>query len=249
MHVDNLEKSFGPEFRLGPLDLRIQAGEILGIMGPNGAGKTTLLRLIWGFLRPDAGQITAFGLHPHMDQIRLRLLSGYLSESPQFYGAMKVHRFLKFVSNFYEAWDTKRVESLLDQFRINPDTPIQNLSKGNRVKLGLISAVGHRPSLLILDEPTSGLDPVVRIDILDFIRGLARREGVCVLLSSHISDDLDQIADSVLMLHDGRVVEYAQTPLLLTKYGLPQLETIFLNAIGRVPKARNQHHTQGLERI
>src|SRR5262249_52626718 len=142
-------------------------------------------------------------------------------------------RFLQFISSFYEGWDVIRVQSLLDEMRIDPEMRIQNLSKGNRVKLGLISAIGHRPSLLILDEPPSGLDPLVRVDILDFIRKMAPQEGVCVVLSSHISDDLDQIADSVLMLNEGQVVEYSATGSLLQKYSSSQLEAVFLHAIGR----------------
>ena len=114
---------------------------------------------------------------------------------------------------------------------------IETLSKGTRIKLGLISAVGHRPSLLILDEPTSGLDPLVRLDILRFLKDLAREENVSILLSSHISDDLDQIADSVLMLNKGRLVEYARASSLIDKYGQPRLEGIFIAAIG------NQHHS------
>jgi ABC-2 type transport system ATP-binding protein len=208
--IEALEKFLGA-FRLGPLDLRVRAGEILGIMGPNGAGKTTLLRLAWGFLRPDRGSIRIFGLQPHLEQIRLRLRAGYLSEKPQLYNGLTASRFLQFVSSFYEGWDLARVQSLLEGFRIDPEMPVQNLSKGNRVRLALISAVGHRPSLLILDEPASGLDPLARVDILDFIRKMAREEHVCVVLSSHVSDDLDQIADSVLMLNEGRVVEYSPT--------------------------------------
>ena len=237
IRIEALEKCLG-KFRLGPLDLQLEVGEILGIMGPNGAGKTTLLRLAWGFLKPDSGSIRIFGLQPHLDQIRLRLQSGYLSDDPQFYPALKASQFLQFVSNFYDGWDSKRVQMLLEEFRMDPETRIGNLSKGNRVKLGLVSALGHRPSLLILDEPTSGLDPLLRADILDFIRGLARHENVSVLLSSHISDDLDQIADSVLMLNDGKVVEYSQLGSLLQKYRLAQLETVFLHAIGRLPQTR-----------
>ena len=96
---------------------------------------------------------------------------------------------------------------------------------------------GHRPALLILDEPTSGLDPLVRLDILGFLRDLAREENVSILLSSHISDDLDQIADSILMLNKGRVVEYGRALFLLDKYGQLRLETIFVHAIG------HQHHS------
>lgn len=231
IEIRHLEKSF-PKFRLGPLSLMVESGEILGIMGPNGAGKTTLLRLVWGFLRPDSGSISVFGYAPHLHQVRIRLNAGYVSESPHFYGSLKAFRFLEFVSTFYDHWSWERVHTLLDQFRIDPESPIEKLSKGNRMKLGLISAVGHRPSLLILDELTSGLDPLCRMEILTFIRKLSREAGVSVVLSSHISDDLDRIADSVLILNDGGIVEYSQLPKVTSKYGLSQLEDIFLRAIG-----------------
>lgn len=236
IRTEQLSKSFKGGFRLGPLDLRVAPGEVLGIMGPNGAGKTTLLRLLWGFMRPDAGRISVFGLQPHLEQVKVRLCAGYLSENPQFYSALTAKQFLEFVGNFYNGWDHTRIRLLLEQLGVRADLRIEQLSKGNRVKLGLISAVGHRPSLLILDEPTSGLDPLVRLDILNFLRKLAREENVSIVLSSHISDDLDQIAESVLMLHRGRVVEYAAASSLLDKYAQSQLEKIFVTAIG------NQHH-------
>jgi ABC-2 type transport system ATP-binding protein len=235
VRTEQLSKSYKGVFRLGPLDLRVAPGEILGIMGPNGAGKTTLLRLLWGFIRPDSGSIFIFGMQPHLEQVKIRLRAGYLSENPQFYSALTGRQFLQFVANFYEGWDSRRTDHLLEKFGVQSDLKIEKLSKGNRIKLGLISAVGHRPALLILDEPTSGLDPLVRLDILGFLRSLAREENVSILLSSHISDDLDQIADSVLMLNQGRVVEYARASFLLDKYGRMRLETIFVEAIGNRP--------------
>jgi ABC-2 type transport system ATP-binding protein len=237
VRTEQLSKSFKGIFRLGPLDLRVAPGEILGIMGPNGAGKTTLLRLLWGFMRPDSGSISVFGMQPHLEQVKVRLRAGYLSENPQFYPALTARQFLRFVGNFYDGWDAARTDRLLEKFGVESDLKIEKLSRGNRIKLGLISAAGHRPALLILDEPTSGLDPLVRLDILAFLRDLAREETVSILLSSHISDDLDQIADSILMLNKGRVVEYGRALFLLDKYGQLRLETIFVHAIG------HQHHS------
>lgn len=234
--VQELSKSFKGVFQLGPLDLRVAPGEVLGIMGPNGAGKTTLLRLLWGFIRPDSGSISVFGFEPHLEQVKVRLKAGFVSENPATYDTLTARQFLRFVGNFYERWDSEWTDGLLKDFAVNPDLKTEQLSRGNRRKLSLISAVGHRPSLLILDEPTSGLDPLVRTDILRFLKGLARKEGVSILLSSHISDDLDQIADSILMLNKGQIVEYARASFLLEKYSLPRLEAIFVHAIG------NQHH-------
>jgi ABC-2 type transport system ATP-binding protein len=237
VEVRRLYKTFKGDFQLGPLDLRVAPGEILGVMGPNGAGKTTLLRLLWGFMRPDSGVVNVFGMQPHLEQVKVRLRAGHLAENPPIYPALTARQFLRFIGGFYDGWDVKRTESLLERFSVGPDLKVEKLSKGNRVKLGLISALGHRPSLLILDEPTSGLDPIVRADILALLTSLAREENVSILMSSHISDDLDQIAHTVLMLNNGRVIEYAGVSLLLEKYNLQRLEAIFVRALG------HQHHS------
>ena len=238
--IQALSKTFHGVFQLGPLDLRVAPGEVLGIMGPNGAGKTTLLRLVWGFIRPDAGSLHVFGMQPHLEQVKVRLKAGYISENPPSYDSLTARQFLRFVGNFYERWDAERTEELLVRFDVEPDQRVRNFSRGNRIKLSLISALGHRPSLLILDEPTSGLDPIVRADILSFLKELARGEDVSIMLSSHISDDLDRIADSVLMLNNGKIVEYARASFLLDKYSLPKLEAIFIHALD------NQHRSKRL---
>ena len=237
IRTEQLSKSFKGVFRLGPLDLRVARGEILGVMGPDGAGKTTLLRLLWGFTRPDQGCIYIFGLQPHLEQMKVRLRAGYVSDNPPFYSALSARQFLRFIGHFYDGWDANRTDTLLEHFGVHPDTKMEKLSQGDRIKVGIISAVAHRPSLLILDEPTSGLEPLIRQEILKFLQNLAREEAVSILLSSHISDDLDQIADSVLMLSNGRAVEYALASCLLDKYGQSRLEDVFVSAIG------NKHHS------
>jgi ABC-2 type transport system ATP-binding protein len=208
-------------------------------MGPNGAGKTTLLKLIWGFLRPDQGSVQVFGLTPHLDQLNVRLRSGYMAESTQFYGWMKAWKFLEFTACFYDTWEPEWVSELSGRFSVDLDKRIDQLSRGNRAKLALMAATAHRPRLLLLDEPTSGLDPIVRIDILEFLNDLSRNDGTAIVLSSHITDDLDQIAHKVLMLHEGRCVEFAPAAVLLRQYNLPKLETVFLHAIGKIPE--NNH--------
>jgi len=211
VHTEQLSKSFKDVFQLGPLDLRVAAGEVLGVLGPEGAGKTTLLRLVWGFMRPDQGRIFVFGMQPHLNQVNVRRRAGYLSESPQFCTALTARQFLQFVGNFYDGWEETHACRLLEQFGMHPDSKVEKLSQGNRIKLGLVSAVGHHPSLLILDEPTLGLDSLDRLEILHFLSRLAREQHVSILISSHISDDLGHIADSILTLNNGRVVEYVRT--------------------------------------
>jgi ABC-2 type transport system ATP-binding protein len=204
--AEQLFKQFNSGFRLGPLDLRVAPGEILGVMGPGGSGKTTLLRLLWGFMRPDDGNISIFGMPPHLEQVKVRLKAGYLPENRSIYSSFTPRQFLRFVGNFYPSWDEYRAETLLKQLEVDPDLPIETLAQGDLIKVNLISAVGHRPSLLILDEPT------LCLDTLWLLKFLARREKVSILLSSDISDDLDHIADSILMLNHGRTVHYARNP-------------------------------------
>jgi ABC-2 type transport system ATP-binding protein len=227
IQTEQMRKAFNGKFRLGPLDLRVAPGEILGVMGPEGAGKTTLLRLLWGLLRPDKGSISIFGMEPHKDYVDIRLRAGYVWDIPYLYPALAARQFLLFIGSFYDSWQRRRTFQLLDEFGIDADGPIGSLSKSDRMKLLIVSAVGHRPSLLMLDEPTSGLDPAVRIDILDFLRRLAREENTSIVITSQIGDDLDHLAESILMLKEGSVIEYARASDLLIKYKQSRLEGIF----------------------
>ena len=179
--------------------------------------------------------MSVFGRSPHLEQVWIRLRAGYMSESPHFYGWMTARRFLAFIAGVYPSWDWGQANRLLEEFGLTGDRKVEELSKGNRIKLDLVAAVAHRPQLLMLDELTAGLDPLVRVDILGFLENLVRHEGAGIVMSSHVSDDLDRIADSVLMLHEGTVKEYAPAKVLLEKYNHSQLEAVFLDAIGRVP--------------
>ena len=239
--LEQIVKRRGDNFTLGPIDLNLVPGEILGVMGPIGAGKTTLLRILWGFLRPDEGRVLVFGRIPHLEQVWIRMRAGYITESPAFFEGMTGIRFLEFMSGFYPPWDWEHAYRLIDRFGLEVDKSVTALSRENRVKLGLIAAVTHRPRLLILDEPASGLDPVARIDFLDALRQISVQEETAVVLSSHESDDLDRIADTVLMLHNGQVVEYAATHVLVERYSQTRLEEVFHHAIGRIPAVGAAH--------
>ena len=240
IEINDVFKARGPSFSLGPLNLTLSPGEILGIMGPNGAGKTSLLRLLWGFLRPDQGSIAVLGLTPHLDQIQMRRQAGFVGDATRFYEWMSANEFLAFVSGFYPTFDDQQAQQLLDRLDLEGTTRIERLSRGGRVKLALISALAHHPELVILDEPTSGLDPLVRADVLAILQDMAAH-GVGVVLSSHLSSDLDRVADSVLMLDHGRSIEYGPANALRNKYSHGQLEEVFLNAIERVPSSGPAH--------
>jgi ABC-2 type transport system ATP-binding protein len=207
IRAESVVKRQGHQFKLGPVDLALSSGEVLGILGDHGAGKTTLLRLIWGFLRPDQGTVSVFHLQPHLNQLSVRQRAGYLSASPNFDVCLTVRRHIQFISQFYDGWNEATVEILLDRFRIDAGTCVRELSESAKIKLALISAAGHNPFLLLLDDPMARLDALARKEIPEFLRALASERGTGVVVSAERSSDLSQWTDSTLTLIDGRIQE------------------------------------------
>jgi len=207
IRTESVVKRQGHQFKLGPIDLALRSGEVLGIIGERGAGKTTLLRLIWGFLRPDQGMVSVCHLQPHLDQMSVRRMTGYLPESPSFDGGTTARRHLEFMSRFYEGWNEATADLLLEQFGIDPRMCVHELSEGAKIKLALISTVGHNPYLLLLDDPMARVDGVVRNEISEFLRTQATEHGTGVLVSAQRPGDLAQLTDSTLTLINGRTLE------------------------------------------
>lgn len=207
LKTEQVSKTLEGTLRLGPLDLGLDPGKILGVIGPFGSGKTTLLRLLWGFLRPDAGRIWVFGMQPHLNQVRVRLKTGYVSANPSFWPSLTVKQHLRITGNFYEGWEESRTDQFLNEFGIDPNAVPDHVAPGERVKIALTSALGHDPSLLIIDEPTSGLDAGSRTQILHFLKRLATNAGTSIVLSAESADDLNQITDSTLILNPLRIVD------------------------------------------
>jgi len=208
MHLiktESVVKRQNAEFQLGPVNLLVRSGEILGVTGEHGAGKTTLLRLIWGFLPTDQGIVSVFHRQPHLHQISIRRRTGYLPESPCFEIQSTARHHLEFVSHFYEGWDKANVDALLDQFQIDPDARIQELSMSCRIKLALISAAGHNPFLLLLDNPMMQLETQDWNEISHFLRALTSKRGTGVVVSAQRSSDLLGLSDSIITLIDGKI--------------------------------------------
>jgi ABC-2 type transport system ATP-binding protein len=207
IRAEQISKRFDGTFRLGPLDFRVAAGEIFGVAGTNSTGKTTLLKLLWGLMKPDQGHIAIFGMQPHLNQLRLRRFAGYLSQDPRCHSHCTATQFLRFVGHFYDGWEEKYACALLNDFDIDPEAKLHALSKGDRMKLGIVAAASHRPHLLLLDEPVSGVDAESCLQILDFLRTLAREKRASIVVSCMARGALDGIADSILMLppFDSRV--------------------------------------------
>ena len=187
-------------FTLGPLDMIVPTGMVTGFVGPNGAGKTTAIKAMLGMVGIDAGSISVLGGAPGARHGRIGVVLDRLALSRD-WTAVSAARSLE---RFYPDWDRDLLDDLLTRLDVPARVKIKDLSRGQGVKLQLALALAHRPELLILDEPTSGLDPVARLDVLDVLRDFLVEEGRTILFSTHITSDLEQIADHLHIIGAGR---------------------------------------------
>lgn len=200
----SVEKRY-PGFTLGPVDLTVPAGSIVGLVGENGAGKTTLLKLLTGINPADAGEITLLGGAP--GDLASRADLGVVFEDAYFYESMTAKQIGKSLAGIFGGrWDGEAYRGLLARFGLDAAKTVKTYSRGMRMKLSLATALAHHPHLLVLDEATAGLDPVVRGEMLDLFLDFIQDESRSILISSHITSDLEQVADSIAYLHRGRLL-------------------------------------------
>ena len=204
--VRNLCKHY-PAFELHDVSFSIRASSIMGLIGRNGAGKTTTIKSILRLVRPDGGSVEFLGQPVDDDAAALRREAGYVSGDLCYYPRKRLSQLTAVTRSFYSAWDSARYEALLRRFSLDDSKRVCELSAGMKVKYQLACALSHGAKLLILDEPTSGLDPVSRDDLLDLLRSLCEQDGVSILISTHITSDLDACADDVTYLQNGTVAQ------------------------------------------
>lgn len=194
------------DFSLRDIDLRLPAGEVMGLVGVNGAGKSTLLRLLMGLIRADRGDVDVLGQRLPQAQVAVKHDIGYASDDMRLYPGQSLRWHMDFIRSIYRNWDEQYAQNLLQRFDLRPAQLLGGYSHGQRVKALLLLLFARRPRLLLLDEPTTGLDPVARGEVLDAIADVLRDERRAVLFSSHNTADVEQLADSITFLHRGRVV-------------------------------------------
>jgi ABC-2 type transport system ATP-binding protein len=211
-------------------------GAVYGLVGANGAGKTTLIKHILGLLRAQTGSVRVFGLDPVADPVGVLSRIGYLSEENDLPGWMRIDELIRYSRAFYPAWDDDYAEELRRSFALEPAAKIRTLSKGQKARAGLLVALSYRPDLLVLDEPSSGLDPIVRRDILGAIIRTIAGEGRTVLFSSHLLEEVEQVADHVTMIDHGRIVLSAPLEAIRDMHRVegrvPSLDEIFVARVG-----------------
>jgi len=235
--VSGLTRRFGAKTALDAVSLSVRRGAVYGLVGANGAGKTTLIKHVLGLLRAEEGSVRVFGCDPVADPVAVLSRIGYLSEENDLPGWMRVGELIRYSRAFHRRWDDAYAEELQQTFALDPAAKIKNLSKGQKARAGLLVALAHRPELLVLDEPSSGLDPVVRRDIVGAVIRTTADEGRTVLFSSHLLDEVEQVADFVTMISEGRIVLSAPLHEIKESHRvdgrMPSLDEIFVARAGR----------------
>jgi ABC-2 type transport system ATP-binding protein len=206
IETKKLTKYYGKSRGIIDVDLSIEEGEIFGFIGPNGAGKSTTIRTLLALIHPTSGSATIFGLDviTHAKEIHQEI--GYLPSEVFYYDNMKVKDLLNYSASFYKKDCSKRIKELAARLDLDLNKKIDDLSYGNKKKVGIIQGLLHSPKLILLDEPTSGLDPLMQNIFFDILAEENKR-GATVLFSSHILSEVQKLCDRVAIIKDGKIVK------------------------------------------
>ena len=206
IETDQLTKYYGKSRGIIDVSLQVEEGEIFGFIGPNGAGKSTTIRLLLGLIFPTSGSACIFGKDAIKDGLEIRQYIGYLPSEVFYYEGMKVIDLLKYSASFYPGDHTQRLHELAAYMELDMNRKIEDLSYGNKKKVGIVQGLLHSPKLLLLDEPTLGLDPLMQRKFFDLIRQENAR-GVTIFFSSHILGEVQRLCNRVGIIKEGRIVE------------------------------------------
>jgi ABC-2 type transport system ATP-binding protein len=216
--LKDVSKSYGAKQALLGVSLEIEEGQIWGLLGRNAAGKSTLIKCLLGLAKPDSGSASVGGEDSWSFSPELKEKLGYSAQEPDLFGWMKAGRMAEHVGAFYRNWDQGLFERLAKEWRVDLAGRIDKMSPGERQKLSLLIALAPRPEILVLDEPASALDPEARRDFLKAVLDAAAERRGTVLFSTHITSDLERIADHVAVLRNGRMAFSGELDSLLERF-------------------------------
>jgi ABC-2 type transport system ATP-binding protein len=217
LKVENLNKSYG-DFSLADVTFSLPEGCITGFIGINGAGKTTTLRTLLGLTKKNSGNIQFFGLEMEKNEKQIKDRIGIVLDDGCFYDELSLDEMKSIISSAYTAWSEQDFKRYMDMFSLDPKQKINTLSKGMKMKYALALALSHNAELLIMDEPTAGLDPLIRSQLLKVLTDYMENGGKGVFFSTHITSDLDKIADMLIMIDNGHIVFQEEKDTLLETY-------------------------------
>jgi ABC-2 type transport system ATP-binding protein len=234
--LEKLTKFYGKSRGIIDVDLEVQQGEVFGFLGPNGAGKTTTIRTMLDLIRPTSGRATVFGIESSADPVAIHRRIGYIPGEFALYDRLTGKQTLEYFANLRGGVDLAYQASLIERFELDPGKRFKEYSKGNKQKVGVITALQHKPELLVLDEPTAGLDPLVQQTFFTTLHECVA-DGATVFLSSHILSEVEKSCRRVAIIREGRIVK------LDTVEGLRDLahHQVELRFAGPVPSDRFAH--------
>lgn len=206
LELQHLYKRYSRKQVLEDFNMSLERGKVFGLLGNNGEGKTTLIRIIMGIIPADQGKILYEGQPAAFNRPRYKKEVAYIPEESIFFSWMSIHELMTFNASFYPRWNARKGDDLLDRFKLSKKMKIKNLSRGMKLKLGLIIALAAEPKLLVLDDPTSGMDIPTRHDFLKSLIQEILEGGTSILFSSHIVHELEGIIDQLGVLRNGKLV-------------------------------------------
>ena len=206
IETNKLTKYYGNARGIVDVDFAVEEGEIFGFIGPNGAGKSTTIRTLLGLIKKTSGGAAIFGMDCEKDKVKILAEVGYLPGEVFYYDKMRAIDLLRYSASFYKKDCTRRIKELAEALSLDLNKKIEDMSLGNKKKVGIVQGLLHSPRLIILDEPTSGLDPLMQRTFFDLIQRENER-GATVLFSSHILGEVQRICDRVAIIKEGRIVD------------------------------------------
>lgn len=217
LEINNITKDY-KKFKIDNISFNLPKGYIMGFIGANGAGKTTTIKLILNMIKRESGEIKVFGLDNIREEENIKEQIGVVFDECYYLEDWTLNDVEKAVSMFYKNWNSSIYEKYLKEFNLARDKKVKDLSRGMRMKLMIAVAFSHEAKLLILDEPTSGLDPVARDEFLDILRDYIEDEEKSVIFSSHITSDIEKIADYITYINNGKIIFTGEKDEFLEKY-------------------------------
>jgi ABC-2 type transport system ATP-binding protein len=229
LEIKNLNKSY-KDFSLKNVNFSLKPGYIMGFIGPNGAGKSTTIKLIMNLIKKESGTINILGKDNIKYEKEIKSKIGFVYDENYYYEDLTITEMKNMVAPFYKSWDNSTYEKYVKYFALPSNKKIKELSKGMKMKFSLAIALSHKAELIIMDEPTAGLDPVFRSELLDILRDIIQDENVSIFFSTHITNDLEKIADYITFINRGQIVFSETKDRVLEEYAVVKGKNELLDA-------------------
>lgn len=229
IQLNHVSKQY-KEFSLNNISFPVKKGFVTGFIGPNGAGKTSTIKMIMNLIHTDSGSIELFGLDHKVNELAVKERIGFVYAENHFYDHLTIEKMKKVIAPFYQDWDDALFYQMARKFDLPLKRKIKQLSTGMKMKFSLAIALAHHAELIIMDEPTSGLDPVFRSEILDLFADIMQDDKKTIFFSTHITSDLEKIADYITFIYDGRIIFHETKDNIMERYAIVKGDHQLLDA-------------------